>query len=65
MFSVSPQEQGSGIGKKMLLAAEQYALNEGATSIYMLVISVREELIGWYSATDIKIRERKPFTEDD
>jgi ribosomal protein S18 acetylase RimI-like enzyme len=65
MFSVSPQEQGSGIGKKILLAAEQHALNEGVKSIYMLVISARHELIDWYLRHGYKdTGERKPFIED-
>jgi GNAT superfamily N-acetyltransferase len=48
MFSVSPVLQGGGIGKRILLAAEEYALNQGCRSIYMHVISLRSELIAWY-----------------
>jgi ribosomal protein S18 acetylase RimI-like enzyme len=65
MFSVSPEEQGSGIGKKILLATEQHALNEGCKSIYMLVVSVRNELIAWYLRHGYAdTGERKPFKED-
>jgi ribosomal protein S18 acetylase RimI-like enzyme len=65
MFSVSPQEQGGGIGKKILLAAEQHALNEGVKSIYMLVISARQELIAWYLRHGYAdTGERRPFEED-
>ena len=65
MFSVSPLEQGKGIGKKILLAAEQHALNEGCGSIFMNVISVREDLIPWYVRHGYKdTGERKPFSED-
>lgn len=65
MFSVSPQLQGGGIGKKLLQAAEQYALHVKCQSIYMSVISVRTELIDWYKRhgyTDTG--ERKAFAED-
>ena len=48
MFSVAPSVQGKGIGKKLLLAAEQYARNENCPLIYMTVITVREKLIAWY-----------------
>jgi ribosomal protein S18 acetylase RimI-like enzyme len=65
MFSVSPEEQGSGIGKKILLASEQHAMNEGCKSIYMNVVSVRIELISWYLRHGYNdTGERKPFAED-
>ncbi len=65
MFSVSPQLQGGGIGKKLLLAAEEYAKHLQCRAIYMSVITVRSELINWYKRhgyTDTG--ERKPFEED-
>lgn len=48
MFSVSPLAQGKGIGKKMLIAADEYARKQNCSSIYMTVITIREELIAWY-----------------
>ena len=66
MFSVSPEQQGGGIGKKMLLAAEQHALNENCNSIYMHVISVRTDIIEWYMRHGYNDNgERKPFIEDE
>jgi len=65
MFSVSPEEQGSGIGKKILIASEQHAKNEGCASIYMRVISVREDIIKWYDRHGYKdTGETMPFSED-
>ena len=65
MFSVSPQLQGGGIGKKLLQAAEEYAQHVNCSTIYMSVISVRSELIGWYKRHGyVDTGERKPFTED-
>lgn len=65
MFSVSPRLQGGGIGKKILQAAEEYAIHLKCTSIYMSVISVRTELINWYKRYGyVDTGERKPFTED-
>ncbi|MFN0276647.1 MAG: GNAT family N-acetyltransferase [Chitinophagales bacterium] len=65
MFSVSPKLQGLGIGKQILTAAEEYAIFIGCDSIYMSVISVREELIQWYIRHGYRdTGERKAFEED-
>ncbi|MBN8685435.1 MAG: GNAT family N-acetyltransferase [Chitinophagales bacterium] len=65
MFSVSPEAQGAGIGKTLLLAAEEYAAGIQCQSIYMSVISVREELISWYKRHGYRdTGERIPFKED-
>ena len=49
MFAVDPAEQGTGTGKVVLEAAER-ATRElwEATAATLTVISLREELIGWY-----------------
>ncbi len=65
MFSVSPQLQGGGIGKKLLAAAEEWAKHLHCKAIYMSVISVRTELINWYQRHGYEdIGERKTFEED-
>jgi GNAT superfamily N-acetyltransferase len=65
MFSVHPTKQGTGIGKKLLLAAEEYASHVGSNTIYMTVISKRTELINWYKTKGYKeTGERQPFVED-
>ena len=65
MFSVSPQLQGTGIGKQILNAAEEYALQFGCTAIYMSVISARDELISWYKRRGYAdTGKRIPFEED-
>jgi len=65
MFSVSPQLQGGGIGKKLLQAAEQYGRHLQVKAIYMSVISLRTELINWYMRHGYADTcERKPFIED-
>ncbi|MBK8496171.1 MAG: GNAT family N-acetyltransferase [Ferruginibacter sp.] len=65
MFSVLPHLQGSGIGKQLLHAAEEYAIQLQGKAIYMSVISLRIELISWYKRhgyADTGVR--KPFVED-
>ncbi|MFM2327042.1 MAG: hypothetical protein RIR31_1244 [Bacteroidota bacterium] len=65
MLCVSPQTQGTGIGKQLLKAAEEYAQHLNCVAIYMTVISVRTELINWYQRYGYKdTGERKPFIED-
>ncbi|WP_316784992.1 GNAT family N-acetyltransferase [Pedobacter frigiditerrae] len=49
MFAVSPLSQGNGMGKSLLVAAEQYGLENNCTRIVISVISTRVELINWYS----------------
>ena len=48
MLSVDPRVQNTGIGKFILQASRQYALNEECEKIKITVISVRKELIEWY-----------------
>lgn len=65
MFAVSPEKQNAGIGKKLLLAAEELALQWQLSSIRMSVISVRSELIAWYKRNGYAdTGERIPFQED-
>lgn len=66
MLTVSPELQNSGIGKKMLLEAENHAKTLGLSSIIMTVISVREELLNWYKRhgyADTGKREAFPESE--
>lgn len=49
MFAVDPGQQGSGLGKQMLIEAERIARAEWqCRSMHMTVIVQREELIAWY-----------------
>ncbi len=48
MLTVSPDLQAQGIGKKLLLNAEEYAAEQNISAIVMVVVSLRQELIDWY-----------------
>lgn len=62
MLTVSPELQAKGIGKQLLNAADNYALQLNCTAIVMTVISVREELIAWYERQGFHTTgETKPF----
>ncbi len=49
MFSVRPELQGSGIGKRVLAEAERIVRDEWGTAVMrMTVIDIRDELIAFY-----------------
>ncbi len=48
MLTVNPTLQGSGLGKKLLIAGEKWAAKKGTAWIRMTVIAQRPELIAWY-----------------
>jgi len=66
MLTVSPTLQGSGIGKKLLAASEQYARENMFEAIRMTVISIRTELIAWYERHGYnRTGETQPFPTGD
>ena len=66
MLSVKPDAQDKGIGKKLLKEAESFAIEQGCTTLFMTVISVRKELIDWYIRHGYRLTgESKPFTVPD
>jgi N-acetylglutamate synthase-like GNAT family acetyltransferase len=65
LLTVSPDVQSSGIGKKLLQAAEEHANNLDCNKIEMTVISERSELIAWYKRHGFNsTNHRQPFPED-
>ena len=65
MLTVSPTLQTHGIGKMLMAAAEQFALEQGCAKVEMTVISVRHELIAWYNKRGYQATgETKPFPVD-
>jgi ribosomal protein S18 acetylase RimI-like enzyme len=66
MLSVNPALQVKGIGKILMSAAEDFAKQTQCSSIYMTVISVRQELINWYERRGyFKTGETQPFPAND
>lgn len=65
MFAVNPDLQAKGIGKRLLNAATEHAIQQECHSIYMTVISLRHELICWYERHGFrKTGETEPFPTD-
>lgn len=66
MLTVSPDRQGSGIGKKLLEAATAYAIEKNCSAIRITVISARKELIEWYERHGYRATgETKAFPTDE
>ncbi|MER8015078.1 GNAT family N-acetyltransferase [Streptomyces griseoluteus] len=67
MFAVSPTLQGEGLGKVVMAEAERRARADwGATEMHMTVISVRDDLIGWYERRGYRrTGETTPFPYGD
>ena len=66
LLAVPPQDQNSGLGRKLLHAAETWARRRGATEIQMTVVHVRSALIEWYRRRGYAVTgETKPFPYGD
>lgn len=62
MLTISPELQNSGLGRKLLHAAEEFANSLHLPKIVMTVITVREELIAWYKRNGyLDTGKREPF----
>ncbi len=65
MLCVNPELQNSGIGKKILKFADEFAIKKSLPKIVMTVISSRIELINWYNRHGyFDTGEREPFPEN-
>ncbi|WCT13205.1 GNAT family N-acetyltransferase [Mucilaginibacter jinjuensis] len=65
MLTVSPVEQGKGIGKLLLAEADEYARDKNLEAITITVITTRHELIAWYERHGYQqTGELRPFHVD-
>jgi ribosomal protein S18 acetylase RimI-like enzyme len=48
MLAVDPEHQAGGVGKAIMAAAENFALERGGQRMKISVINRREPLIAWY-----------------
>jgi GNAT superfamily N-acetyltransferase len=66
MLTVRPDLQASGLGRKVLAAAEAYAAARGARRIGITVISIRAALVDWYARRGfVATGEREPWPYGD
>jgi GNAT superfamily N-acetyltransferase len=50
MLAVDPRQQGRGIGRQMMAAAERHALSLGCRAVDIRVVNLRLELPPFYRA---------------
>jgi ribosomal protein S18 acetylase RimI-like enzyme len=67
MLTVRSTAQGAGLGRRLLEAAERWAIEQWSSrSVHMTVIQQRRELIAWYVRHGYTLTgERKPFPYGD
>lgn len=67
LFAVRPTAQGGGVGRQVLAEAERIAHDGwGVPEMHMTVISVRNDLIGWYERRGYRrTGEMTPFPYGD
>ena len=67
MLSVDPKRQAGGLGRRLMLAAEQAAAERfGAKRIELTIIPHRTELTAWYERRGYRLTgEQRPFPMDD
>lgn len=65
-LTIAPHEQKAGLGRRLLAAAEDWALARGAREIKMTVVHVRAALLEWYARRGYSLTgETKPFPYGD
>jgi GNAT superfamily N-acetyltransferase len=65
-LAVMPLQQNGGLGRRLLTAAEDWALARGMREIKMTVVHVRTALIEWYARRGyLPTGESKPFPYGD
>ena len=67
MLTIQPTAQRGGLGRRLLAAAERWAVQEWSSKMmHMTVIAQRTELIAWYERRGYeRTGKRRPFPYDD
>jgi len=63
LLSVDPSQQKSGIGRRLIAAAEEFARESGAHFMDITVVNLRTELPPIYEKLGYKITGTAPFPE--
>ena len=63
MLSVDPARQGQGLGRRLVLAAEQWCRTAGCTEVEIEVVSLRTELPPFYERLGYGFSGTRPFPD--
>jgi GNAT superfamily N-acetyltransferase len=63
MLAVDPGQQGRGLGRIMMDAAERWAADAGCRGVDIRVVNLREELPPFYRARGYVERGQEPFDD--
>jgi len=64
MLSVEPAFQGNGLGRRLVEAAESWAIERGCKRMWLEVVNLREELPPWYQKLGYEVTGTQPWPED-
>jgi GNAT superfamily N-acetyltransferase len=64
LLSVEPARQGSGLGRRLMAAAEQYFSDQSCEQVDLRIISARPELLRFYGKLGFKETGISPMPED-
>lgn len=65
-LTIDPRQQNSGLGRKLLTAAQDWVRARGGREVRMTVINVRDTLIAWYVRCGYALTvETEPFPYGD
>ncbi len=65
-LTIDPRRQNTGLGRRLLAAAEAWVRDRGGRSIRMTVVNVRDTLIAWYERRGYALTgETELFPYDD
>ncbi len=62
LLAVDPAQQGQGIGRLMMQAAEDHLRRHGCVAVEIIVLSLRTDLPPFYERLGYAVTSREPFT---
>jgi GNAT superfamily N-acetyltransferase len=63
LLSVDPSQQGGGVGRKLMTAAEDHARAQGCGAMDLTIVNLREELPPFYRKCGYAENGTAPFTQ--
>lgn len=64
LLSIDPAQQGKGLGRKLMAAAEEFALKEGCVAMDLRTISPRTDIQPFYEHLGYLVTGTSPMPSD-